>query len=101
MTRYGYTPTHPGEVIKDELEYRHISQRELAAETGIPYKHLNDILNERRPLTAPVAMLIEAAVDIPSDMLMHLQMKYNIHVARNDSSLLQRLKKIRKIAVVL
>ena len=28
--------THPGEVIKDELEYRGISQRRLAKEIGVP-----------------------------------------------------------------
>ena len=38
-------PTHPGEVVKDEIEYRKISQRKLAEQTGIPYKVLNDILN--------------------------------------------------------
>jgi plasmid maintenance system antidote protein VapI len=26
-----FEPTHPGEVIKDEIEYRGISQRALAA----------------------------------------------------------------------
>lgn len=25
--RFGYTPTHPGEVLKDEIEYRKVSQR--------------------------------------------------------------------------
>ena len=28
--KFGYTPTHPGEVLKDEIEYRKISQRKLA-----------------------------------------------------------------------
>lgn len=39
-------PTHPGEVLKDEIEYRKISQRKLAEKMGISYKILNDILNE-------------------------------------------------------
>ena len=28
-------PTHPGEVLKDEIEYRKISQRSLAGRMGI------------------------------------------------------------------
>lgn len=28
--------THPGEVIKDELQFRGISQRRLAAQIGVP-----------------------------------------------------------------
>ena len=27
---FGFIPTHPGEVVKDEIEYRGISQRALA-----------------------------------------------------------------------
>ena len=30
-------PTHPGDVLKDEIEYRGISQRQLAEEMGIAY----------------------------------------------------------------
>ena len=37
--------THPGEVIKDELEYRGISQRRLAAEIGVPASQLNEVLD--------------------------------------------------------
>ena len=29
-----FKPTHPGEVLKDKLEYRGISQRELSKEIG-------------------------------------------------------------------
>jgi len=46
--KFGFTPTHPGEVLKDELEYRKISQSQLAKQLGMSYKILNDILNERR-----------------------------------------------------
>lgn len=45
--KQGYTPTHPGEVLKDEIEYRKLSQRKLAEQMGISYKVLNDILNCR------------------------------------------------------
>ena len=66
-------PTHPGEVVKDEIEYRKISQRKLAEQTGIPYKMLNDILNGRRSMTTATAMMLEAALGVPTDSLMRLQ----------------------------
>jgi ribosome-binding protein aMBF1 (putative translation factor) len=44
-------PTHPGEILKDEIEYRGISQRKLAAEMGVTCPVLNEILNARRPVT--------------------------------------------------
>lgn len=79
--KQGYTPTHPGEVLKDEIEYRKLSQRKLAEQMGISYKVLNDILNCRRPVTTQTAMLFEAALDVPADSLMRLQLKYNMRQA--------------------
>ena len=54
--------THPGEVIKDELEFRGISQRRLAAEIGVPASQLNEVLNAKRPLSAEMALLIGQAL---------------------------------------
>lgn len=99
--KYGYTPTHPGEVLKDEIEYRKISQRKLAEQIDIPYKALNDLLNGRRTLTISTAMMLEAALDIPADSLMRLQLKYNMQQASNDQTLMERLNKIRKYAALL
>lgn len=99
--RFGYTPTHPGEVLKDEIEYRKVSQRKLAEQMGISYKALNDLLNGRRTLTIAIAMMFEAALDIPADSLMRLQLKYNMQQAMSDPSLTERLKQIRKFAALL
>lgn len=99
--RFGYTPTHPGEVLKDEIEYRKISQRKLAEQMDISYKALNDLLNGRRTLTIATAMMFEAALDIPADSLMRLQMKYNMQQAMSDRTLMERLNRIRKYAALL
>ena len=96
--KFGFTPTHPGEVLKDEIEYRKIQQSRLAKQMGMSYKVLNDILNGRRPITITTAMMFEAALDIPADSLMRLQLKYNMQVAQKDNKLLLRLAEIRKTA---
>ena len=93
-------PIHPGEILKEEIEYRGISQYKLAAQMGVSYKMLNHILNEHRPLTTQTAMLFEAALGIDSDLLMNLQMKYNSRIAKQDSDFSKRLAEIRKIASV-
>ena len=41
---FGFYPTHPGEVLKDELEERGISQRKFAESIGMGYSVLNEIL---------------------------------------------------------
>lgn len=99
--KLGYTPTHSGEVLKDEIEYRKISQRQLAQQIGIPYKALNDLLNGRRSLTTATAMMLEAALDIPADSLMRLQLKYNMQQASNDQTFMERLNQIRKFVALL
>ena len=92
--------THPGEVIKDELEFRGISQRRLAAEIGVPASQLNEVLNAKRPLSAEMALLIGQALDLDAEPLLSLQMKYNLLSAKRNKSFFQHLKKIPRIAAV-
>ena len=94
-------PIHPGELIKEEIESRKLSQTKLAMQTGISYKILNDILNCRRPLTPPTALLIEAALGISAELLMRMQLDCNMQQARDDKSLMERLNEIRKYAAIL
>ncbi len=94
-------PTHPGEILKEEIEYRGISQRKLADRMGMPYSVLNEILNAHRPLTEKTAMLFEAVLDIDAEPLMRLQLKYNMLAIRKEKSFMERLAQIRKVAAVL
>ncbi|KAA6327158.1 hypothetical protein EZS27_023833 [termite gut metagenome] len=94
-------PVHPGELLKDEVKSRGISQAKLATQMGMSYKVLNDILNERRPLATTTAMLFEAALGIDSGLLMRMQLDYNIQVVSQDKTFAQRLAEIRKVAAVL
>ena len=95
---FGAYATHPGSVIKDEIESRGISQRKLAELTGIGYTVINEILNGHRPLTERSALLIAAALDIDSDPLLRLQYKYNMQTLMKDESFLKRLKTIKGFA---
>ncbi len=92
--------THPGEVIKDELECRGISQRRLASEIGVPVSQLNEVLNAKRALSTEMALLIEKALGIDATPLLTLQMKYNLLSAKRNKTFSERLKDIRKIAAV-
>ncbi|WP_294611498.1 HigA family addiction module antitoxin [uncultured Bacteroides sp.] len=94
-------PTHPGEILKDEIEYRGISQRKLAEQMGLTYSVLNEILNARRPMTEKTALLFEAALGIDAEPLMRLQLKYNMQTTRKDETFMERLAQVRKIAAAL
>lgn len=94
-------PTHPGAVLKDEIESRGISQRQLAKDMGLAYSVVNEILNERRPLTEKTALLFEAALGVNAEPLLRLQLRYNVQNARKDTSFLNKLAKVRRVAAVL
>ncbi|MDE6542352.1 MAG: HigA family addiction module antidote protein [Muribaculaceae bacterium] len=94
-------PIHPGEMIKDEIEYRGISQKALAKEIGVPASVLNEVLNGKRSVTTEYALLLEAALGIEADLWLRLQADYNKQIAKSDPTFLARLSKIRQVAAFL
>ena len=73
--------THPGEMIKDELKERGITQKQLAAETGIKPSVLSETINGKRSVSLNVAVALEKALGIPADIWMNLQTRYNLDTA--------------------
>lgn len=96
-----FEPTHPGELIADELEARGITQAKLSASIGVSASLINEIIKGKRGVNTEMALLIEAALDIPADLLLKLQSAYNMQTAKSDATFMQRLSAIRKIAAVL
>lgn len=94
-------PTHPGEVLKEEIECRGISQRALAKEMGMSYSVVNEILNGHRPVTEKNALMFEAVLGVDAEPLLSMQLRYNMQMARDDASFMERLARLRKIAAVL
>lgn len=90
-----FEPTHPGEVIKDEIAYRGVTQRQLAQEIGVSCSLLNEVLNGKR------AMLIAAALGLDAEPLLNLQTRYDMISAKRNPSFMQRIQAIRKIAAAL
>lgn len=96
-----YEPTHPGEVLKDEIEYRRISQRKLAAAMDVPYTLLNEVLNGKRPVNTEFALLIEAVLDLPAEPLLKMQARYNIMVTKRNADFMNKLRKTHKMTATL
>lgn len=94
-------PIHPGELIKDEIEYRGVSQRKLALHMGISPTLLNEILNGKRSVSTEYALLFEAALGIDAEIWIRQQTRYDMQMAKSDKSFLERLANIRKMVAVL
>jgi len=96
-----FIPIHPGGLIKDELEYRGISQRSFALKFGVSYPMLNEILNGKRPISTDFALFLEASLGVSAGLLVRMQTSYDLQVAQKDKKLSERLNHIRKIAAIL
>ena len=91
-------PFHPGELLKDELSYRNIKQKDLAQRMGLSYTALNEVLNGRRSLSTELALMLEAYLGVSADLLMRMQTDYNLQISRSNANLLARLAELRKYA---
>lgn len=76
-----FEATHPGEMIKDELKERGMTQKQLAEETGIKPSVLSETINGKRSVSLNVAVALEKALDIPADMWMNMQTQYDLDTA--------------------
>ncbi len=91
---------HPGEMIKDEIMARGLTQKELAQQMGVSYTVFNEILNGKRPVTTEYALLLEAALGTDANIWIGMQAEYNMQKVKQDKSFMKRLEKIRKIAAI-
>ena len=96
-----FEPTHPGELIKDELEARAMTQARLAEQLGVSPSLINEIIRGKRGVNTEMALMLEAAIGLPAEMLLSLQSDYNLQVTKSDTSFMKRLAAIRKIAAAL
>lgn len=103
-TNHTLTPAyaiHPGEMLKDELAARNLTQKEFSKKIGVSYTMLNDIINGRRNISAEMAVLFEAALGTEARVWVELQAQYDLMTVRNDNKLKIRFEEIRKICAAL
>ena len=83
-----FEATHPGEMIKDELKERGLTQKKLAEESGIKASVLSETINGKRSISLNVAVALEKVLDIPADMWMNMQTQYDLdsaNIAERDN----------------
>ena len=96
-----FEPTHPGSLIRDELEERKMTQAKLAEQIGVSPSLLNEVINGKRSINTELALLLEAALGIAAHLWLDLQVDYNMQIAKSDSSFMKRIANIRRVAAIL
>jgi antitoxin HigA-1 len=88
-------PTHPGAILREDvLPAVGRTKVEIAALAGISRQHLNDILNEKKPVSPAVAVRFGKLFGNGPDLWVRMQAAYDTwHAARNvDVSRIPTLK---------
>lgn len=86
MTAKKLNPIHPGEVLREEfIEPMGMSQREFAVKIGVTHTRLNQIVNEKRSITADTALRLSKALGTTPEFWMNLQARFDLDQTRDSS----------------
>lgn len=73
---------HPGELLRDELHARQITQQRFATAIGRPYQAISEICCGRKAVTPATAIDFERALGVSAETWVHLQASFDLHQAR-------------------
>jgi addiction module HigA family antidote len=86
MTTNGMRPIHPGEILREEyLEPLNITPAALARALHVSAPTVNEIVRERRGVTADMAIRLGRYFDTSAQFWMNLQRDYSLAVALAES----------------
>lgn len=97
MIKNGMRPIHPGEVLREDfLKELGMSANALAKALSVPAPRINDIVRERRGVTADTALRLARYFDSSPQFWLNLQAAYELRVAEIASG--KQIK--REVAVM-
>jgi len=97
MFKNGMRPVHPGEVLREDyLAELGMSANALAKALAVPAPRINDIVRERRGISADTALRLARYFDTTPQFWLDLQTAYDLRVAEIENG--SRVK--REVAVM-
>jgi addiction module HigA family antidote len=98
MSQQKLNPVHPGEILLEEfLKPMGISQNKLANSIGVPPRRINEIVLEKRSVTADTALRLAQYFGTSAKFWLGLQDDFDIEeekIVNND--LFNRIIQLRK-----
>src|SRR5438128_5630436 len=88
------SPTHPGEILKEELLIPHgISQSQLAKDLKISFRRVNEICQSKRPITLDTAVRLSIYFGTSVELWLDLQRDYELECLEDEKEI-QKLQRI-------
>jgi antitoxin HigA-1 len=76
-------PIHPGEILREEFMTPHgLSQNALARALGVPPRRINEIVLEKRSITADTALRLARFFNTTAELWTGLQADYDLRLVR-------------------
>ena len=92
MFKNGMRPVHPGEILREDyLVPLSMSANALAKALNVPAPRINDIVRERRGITADTAMRLARYFGGDARSWLNLQVAYDLRVAEIENA--KRIKR--------
>jgi addiction module HigA family antidote len=91
-------PSHPGRLIKADLEELGISIAEAAEGLGVTRQQLYRVINGTSAVSPEMAVRLEKAIGSTADMWLRMQMNYDLAQLRNRSPAIRVKRLTRKVA---
>jgi len=98
--RKGLPPTHPGELLREELmAATGLTQEALARRLGVSRRTINEILGEKRSVSADMAHRLARLFDTTPELWLGLQQDVDLWNARQTAAgEYSKIKPLRKSA---
>lgn len=86
MPKNGMRPVHPGEILKEEyIDPMGITPASLARTLKVSAPTVNEIVRQRRGITADMALRLSAALGTTAQFWLNLQTAYDLRRAEIDT----------------
>jgi antitoxin HigA-1 len=82
--KLGLPPMHPGELLREILPALDRPKTEIAKLLRVSRQTLYDILDEKQPVTAVMALRLGKLCGNGPDLWLHMQQRYDLFLARQE-----------------
>lgn len=91
-------PATIGEILTDEFMHPlGLTQVTLAEAMGVPRKHVNELCNDRRTVTAPTALILARVFGNSPDFWLNVQRRNDLWEALHNPHERERIERARPL----
>jgi len=91
-------PVGIGEILKEEfMQPLGLTQGALAEAMGVPRKHVNELCNGRRSVTAPTALILARVFGNSAEFWLNVQRRSDLWEAMHSPRDRERIKRARPL----